>query len=214
MSIKCPHCAGTVANEPSLAGRQVACPLCGKPFRMPGTVAVVPSHVVLPPMPQQPEPPAFTVRIASDPRTRIKPGGWFSRSFAGAGGALIAAFIFLLACGGLIYGGVNYTLWRVGSRIEEATQGSKAEQAEAMKAARKVLAGYGLTDLSRDTTVSTVTLNADASHLVAGHCRRAGQSKEFALWMDRREFDDVTEWKLIRLVVGDETVAEDKPPAP
>ena len=36
--IRCPHCAATLADDPTIAGSVVACPRCGQPFQMPSPV--------------------------------------------------------------------------------------------------------------------------------------------------------------------------------
>jgi hypothetical protein len=38
-NVNCPHCGGSVLNEPQLAGQVVACPSCKKPFQMPALAA-------------------------------------------------------------------------------------------------------------------------------------------------------------------------------
>lgn len=41
-SLSCPHCNGDVLNDARFAGQVVACPNCGKPFRMPPATSVPP----------------------------------------------------------------------------------------------------------------------------------------------------------------------------
>lgn len=207
MAVKCPHCRNQVADDPASSGQPVICPHCRGAFKMPGMIVTPANLPALPPFPQpQPEQPQFTIRIASDPKTRVRASGWFSRSLAGAAGVFVALFLFLATCGGVLYGGFLYFTAPIRETIREHTDA----RTEAVVAARKVLASYRITEISKDAAVSPLTLDARATHLVVGKCKHDGQTKPFALWLDRSEFEKATEWKVIKLEVGGAVLDETK----
>lgn len=48
-TVACPHCRGQIENDPRLAGEQVSCPYCNRPFLMPTAPAPrSPAHAVAP----------------------------------------------------------------------------------------------------------------------------------------------------------------------
>lgn len=200
MLIACPRCQSATDFPANLANAPVKCPRCNGTFRLPAQM------VALPPMPvSQPEP-SFTVRIASDPATRIKPQGWFSRGLAGAAGVLLVLFLFLSALAGGAYWAVNNAIDKASRKIESVTSGTPDEQAEAIEATRKILGTYALEDVSEDAEVTTITLDPTASHSISGACRRGNKSHRFVLFADRRKFKGATEWVLVRLLVDGKQV--------
>ncbi len=50
-TVSCPHCAGPLANDLSLAGQNVTCPHCGNGFLMPGSQTNTPQPVYLQSLP-------------------------------------------------------------------------------------------------------------------------------------------------------------------
>lgn len=150
--VNCPHCRQGVANDPQLAGKPVACPHCRGQFRMPGTLATVPA-APLPAVPQSTELQAIHIEDQRRPvnilvnagghRERLKPGGWFTRSFSSAAGALIATVLILGAvCGGGVF-------W-VRYKIDEVKTASRKRLDQAKKMALRELPHHGVQQLAED----------------------------------------------------------------
>jgi len=109
-TVSCPHCRSELASHPSLAGKLVACPVCGQQFQMP-----LPAPSCLPP----PLPPLVSsrteqiattqqqVRTGTQPLNRRSWRSWISKHPAIRVASAVAATAAIAIVGFYVLGGTN-----------------------------------------------------------------------------------------------------------
>lgn len=217
--VRCPHCSGTVQEDPRLAGQLVSCPHCGGKFQMPAPLAVTPTRVPAPVATDQEQSgigfapemnrPVNVLITSPRPQSRLQAGGWFSRAFTTTSGILLAVLLFtvailgvitLVVCGGcfVVFEGTSQAMKKTVDKIE-------ADPLRLTSTAKRLaiprLEKYGVVEL--DNTCSATELLGEVTF--AGKAKNtSGRIVSFLITWEVAEFGKEKKWQLKSLIIDGE----------
>lgn len=156
--LTCPHC-GLVAEATSdLTGQHIECQACRGRFEVTAAPRGLVGVVLPPPVPAQQAMPQPLI-INTSPRQRkhvaerIKPGGWFSRAFAGSFGIGLGWGIAGLLVSMLTFGGVVVAALLL---LGYGQRALSSKEQESRQLILNAVTTYGIRQLADNGTVQTL----------------------------------------------------------